>query len=189
MVDNFEKIEPYLSFADNGIYHLQILQRSKDGNDKSVRLICEWFITNIQRFKIIEPGIKALCNIYNARAYINLNEKSKDAILFHILEKGLEQIKNSDATPTNLMGSAVGNVKSKNKIWVIDIDDLNADIELFCNRIEQCQSGYTKNVIDVLETVNGYHILTCPFDISQLNMDGLAKFDIHKNNPTLLYAP
>lgn len=54
MIDNFEIIEPLINFK--GVYQLQILQRSKDGHDKSSRMILEWFITSENQFRFRNPN-------------------------------------------------------------------------------------------------------------------------------------
>ena len=44
------------------------------------------------------------------------------------------------------------------------------------------------NVIAVLPTINGYHIITHPFNLKQLEpFIATNPLDIHRNNPTLLY--
>lgn len=188
MIDNFEKIESLLNFE--GVYQLQILQRSKDGHDKSSRMILEWFITSENQFRFLQPAIELVCNEYSARAYINLNPRSPEAILYKTLELGIEKVKNKDYTPLNLTSSAAGKLSGHSrKIWIIDVDNREYDLDLICSRIEQCQSGYVKNVINILPTVNGFHILTCPFNLMEFQRDEFPEISIHKNNPTLLYAP
>lgn len=189
MINNFESIWPLLKF-DSGIHHLQILQRSKDGHDKSVRQILEWFITSENQLKFLEPAIISLCDIYTARAYINLNPKSPEQVLYKVLEEGIEKIKNKEYKPLNLLSSAVGKCNGNGvRVWIVDVDTKEYNLDLLCKRIEQCQSGYTMNVIDILPTVNGFHILTCPFNLQEFNKDEFEEITIHKNNPTLLYAP
>lgn len=175
---------------DLGIHTIQIIQRSKDGADKSSRTVAEWNVISEQQFDFLKPGITALCNEYNARAYLNLNPKSSEAVLYKVLELGIEKVKNKEYKPLNLLSSALGNCHGNSwRVWVIDIDVKEFDIELFKSRIEQCQSGYTKNVINVVATKNGYHIITVPFNLQQLDKEGLPDFEIKKNAPTLLYCP
>lgn len=187
-MNNFEKIKSLLVFDGQSGYDLQILLRSKDTNrvGPNSTLIAEWFVCSMEKFEFLEPAVVSLCDVYGARAYINLSPKSKKAVTFKLLEKCVESVKNEQYSPNRLFGSAVGNVIGNPKRWVIDVDDLGIDLDELCQRIEQCQSGMSKNVIDIIPTVNGFHIITCPFDQSQLSLP--AEIRIHKNNPTLLYA-
>ena len=188
MVNNFDRIRPLLTWSSPVIYHLQILQRSKDGHDKASRLIAEWFITSERQFDFLRPAIVSLCNEYSARAYINLNGKRPESVIYKMLEGLVERIKNKTYNPLNLLASSVAQCNSNFKIWIIDVDNFEYDLNLICSRIEQCRSGMTKNVIDILETVNGYHILTCPFNLQEFTKEGFEDITIHKNNPTVLYA-
>lgn len=189
MTDNFEILKSLLKF-ELGIHTIQIIQRSKDGGEKSSRTVAEFNVTSENQFDFLRPGIISLCNEYNARAYLNLNPKLDEAVLYKVMELAIDKVKSKVYKPLNLISSALGNCHGNGwKVWVIDVDEKEVDLELVRNRIEQCQSGYTTNVIDVVPTKNGYHILTVPFNLQQLNKDGLPEFEIKKNAPTLLFCP
>jgi hypothetical protein len=71
----------------------------------------------------------------------------------------------------------------KNKSWIVDIDvkDMKE-----VNRVSDLINGFEPEVnkfISILETKNGYHLITKPFNISKVDIP----HDIHKNNPTILY--
>ena len=51
----------------------------------------------------------------------------------------------------------------------------------------KCSSKYETNVIDILPTVHGYHIISHPFNPVEFRKLYDKPIDIHKNNPTLLY--
>lgn len=188
MVNNFDKVSKIFLWSSPAIYHLQVLQRSKDGHDKSSRLVAEWFITSASQFNFLQPAIIRLCDEYQARAYINLNGKRPESVIYKMLEGIVDRVKNKTYTPLNLLSSSVGQCNSNYKIWVVDVDSFEYDLDLICSRIEQCRSGMTKNVIDILPTVNGFHILTCSFNLEEFDRTGFPDISIHKNNPTLLYA-
>lgn len=188
MICNFDKIRT-LIFDEGGIYHLQILQRSKDGHDKSSRLVAEWFITSDVHLDFLKPAIIRLCEEYQARAYINLNRKLPEAVIYKMLEGLVDRVKNKTWKPLNLLGHCVDVCNSEYKVWILDVDSNEYDLDLIRSRVEQCKSGKTRNVIDILPTVNGFHILTCPFNFQELDLREFPEVTIYKNNSTLLYAP
>ena len=93
MVDNFEQIGNLLSFkSDDEFYFLQILQRKKDnpsgylGSNNSSRLVKAYYIkSKEQLFKQKEEIVK-LCQVFNARAGINLNKRSYHKTAFNTLK-------------------------------------------------------------------------------------------------------
>jgi len=189
MVNNFDALKTLLRF-DLGIHTIQIIQRSKDGANKSSKTVAEWNVTSENQFDFLSVGIISLCNEYNARAYLNLNPKKDEVVLYKVLELAVDKVKNKEYRPLNLLSSALGNCHGNSwKVWVLDIDEKDVDLELLQNRVDQCQSGYTTNIITTILTKNGWHVLTVPFNLQQLNRDGLPDFEIKKNAPTLLYCP
>jgi hypothetical protein len=68
-------------------------------------------------------------------------------------------------------------------------------VEETIRQINKCQSeqnsillGVYNNLVDVIPTVHGYHIITHPFNLKQIEpFKALYPFDIQRNNPTLLY--
>lgn len=46
------------------------------------------------------------------------------------------------------------------------------------------KSGY--KILDILETKNGFHIITNPFNL-KLFKDIFPEIDVHKSSPTILY--
>lgn len=63
------------------------------------------------------------------------------------------------------------------------------------SEINKCQSDQFRildnlfgNIITTIPTVNGWHIITHPFNLKQIEPFRCKyPFDAHKNNPTLLY--
>lgn len=80
-----------------------------------------------------------------------------------------------------------------NKKWIIDVDskdDLRFYIAEKIRRFEP-NPGVSK-VITYLETKNGWHIITTPFDQSNFRIEcemNRQVCEVHKNNPTILYIP
>ena len=184
MIDNFDKIRPNLHFTGDVLYHVQIIQRSKDGHTTNTRTIVDFYVHNAAYFEFITSAIKTLCNSYNARAYINLNPKSEESILWKMMDSGMERLKNKQPKPLSLLPHSVSSVNGfGRKVWIVDVDDSNVHLDDIIYDINKCKSGQQTNAIDVFPTVNGYHILTHPFDLTDLSL----KLEIKKNSPTLLY--
>ena len=191
-MDNFDKILPLLTEVWDTYnipmsFHVQILQRSKDGHDKSTRLVAEWFIGSEQRFKFLTTAMKSLCNAYDARCYINLNPKSDESVLWKMLKNTAERLETKSYSPYSLISSAHDSCNGHGtKRWIVDVDDLSVDLEQLITKINLCRSGTpNNNVICQVPTKNGIHLITNPFDLSQIQLP--AKVEIKKNNSTLLY--
>jgi len=191
MVDNFDKILPLLTevwdtYTIPMSFHVQVLQRSKDGHDKSTRLIAEWFVGSEQRIKFLMPAIKNLCESYEARCYINLNPKRDETVMWKMLKNIAERLETKSFTPYSMLSSTHDSCQGHGiKRWIVDIDN-DIDIEKLIFDINRCQSGTPNhNVVAQLPTKNGTHLITHPFNVSQLTLpEGV---EIKKNNPTILY--
>ena len=89
----------------------------------------------------------------------------------------------------HLFDSVVGQLKTREKRWVVDIDtkdveQLNAvkfAINKYCN-----PSG--DKVEAVIPTKNGYHLITDRFDVLEFKKH-FPEIDIQKKNPSVLYIP
>lgn len=190
MVDNFEKIKGLLKFdSEDDFYHLQIIKRKKENPElgSNSYVVKTYYISSVEYLDKKRDEIINLCQFNNARACINLNPRSFERIAFHTLKKVTDIIMNKDYKSVRKAYESVCGeyANGKNKSWIIDIDvkDLN-EVKIVSDMIEPINPVGDK-VISVLETKNGYHIITKPFDVSKVSIT----HDIHKNNPTVLYIP
>lgn len=186
MPSNLEKILPLLRF-DLGTHHVQIIRRSKDGGDIASRQIAEWYLSSQDKLQYLMPGIITLCDLYDARCYINLAAKSNLDVSWAIGESIVKRLKANNCNPVALLSHCHDTVKSRgNNYWIIDVDDPDVDMNLLVLDINKCQSKTIgSNVVATVPTKNGYHIITIPFNLTQLT---LPKFvEIKKDCPTLLY--
>lgn len=185
MIDNFDLILPLLNFKDAS-HHVQILQRSKDGHDKSTRVVASWFVTSESQLKFLYPGIVALCEQYQARCYIMINSKSHEMFAWKLSDLLLTSIKSKSIQPITTIFRSHDLCNGKSKIWVVDVDNPEIDLDKLESKINSCRSGHFKNVIQRIPTKNGYHILTHPFDLSQIFLPD--QVELRKNSSTLLYC-
>lgn len=194
MVNNFDEIIELLEFnSEDDFYHLQILKRKKEHPElgSNSQVIKTFYVTSKDYLISRTNEIINLCEFHNARAYINLNVRSFEKTAFHALKKITDIIMNKEfKSVKNAYDSVCGEYGTgKNKKWVIDIDekltvDKLADIIYFIEGLEPLD-GRSK-VIKSLNTKNGIHLITRPFNLEKFRSK-YFDIDVHKNNPTILY--
>jgi hypothetical protein len=87
-----------------------------------------------------------------------------------------------------LFDSVVGQIKTMEKRWVVDIDFTdNKKVDKVKRFIETLKPEGPK-IEAVIQTKNGYHLITGKFDVKTFN-EKFPDIDIQKKNPTLLYLP
>lgn len=208
IIDNFNQIVNLLNFeSEDDFYHLQILRRKKDlpeharGKNNNARTVKTYLIRSSDDLLSYKNEIIKLCNCFSARAYINLNSKSFYKSALRVIPEITERIIQNQSDYVNRAYYTVigdSKVNTGKPSWIIDIDTKDSEIiEEICNKINECNSGYIKvidekviynNIIDRIETVNGWHIITRRFNLKQFESTKIKyKLDVHKNNPTLLY--
>lgn len=201
MINNFKQIKNLLKFrSEDDFYFIQVLQRKKDhkkgkvnGTNNNSRLIKAYYIKSVEHLEFVMPEIIQLCEIFNARAGINLNRRSfKKSQLDHISKLVLQLRDGTHNKAHKAYNSVVGlHNNESDKRWILDIDE-KVTVELY-NLIEGFTYGVnpnigTHNIICRIPSKNGEHIITTPFDIRGFN-EQFANIEIHKNNPTNLYIP
>ncbi len=193
MINNFEHIKTLLRFEDeNEFYFVQVIQRKKEHPElgRNNHLIKAYFIHSIEQLDKYTEEIVGLCDKFNARAYIHLNRRNSKVVAFEMMELLATNIKlNQFNQLSKLYTTVCGNHHSdKDKTWIVDIDvkDFSKLIEMgyFINNIEPIGL----KIITIIETKNGYHLITKPFN-SKVFGEKYPDLEIHKNNPTILMAP
>lgn len=213
MIDNFDKIKELLKFDNNDqFYFLQILQRKKDhkdtqkvnGTNNNSRLVKAYYIDSLEYYNFIKPEVIQLCDLFNARAGINLNRRSYEKMALQHLKKVTDQIINkSFSKACKAYNSVVGAYNNdSNKTWILDIDDeqisplMLKHIEYHCqpkmevdfDKVGIPVSYKNKKIITSLASKNGWHLITKPFNVLDFKKV-YPEIEIHKNNPTNLYIP
>ena len=210
MVNNFEQIKSmfYFNEGNNMFFHCQIVSRAKDhkGENKKVKegAIKTYFIRSKEHLDSLKDEIILLCEHYGARAYINLAGKDFDALQKLMLKKLAIDISEGNVrNPRKCLNSAAGELKSRNQLWVVDIDDMSTKqaIEdwIYNWFLEEYKKGpatmmpkeyFARNSIKAtIPTKAGCHLITMPFDLGKFSTV-FPDVDVHKNSMgTLLYYP
>ena len=195
MINNIDLIKPLLNFDNEGdFYMLYVFKRKKDqpegerDNHQSVRTIKSYCVTSIEYLEKRYDEIIQLCEVFKARAYIHVVKQNHMDVSLNMITEIVTRIQSGQINQQHVFDSVVGQIKTQEKRWIIDIDDKNVrglvPITSFIHslrpegdKLEAC-----------IPTRNGYHLITKRFD-TQMFKTEFPSIDIQKKNPTLLYYP
>lgn len=199
MIDNLELIKPLLNFENEGdFYMLYVLKRKKDqpegerDNHQSVRTIKSYCIESIEHLEKRYDEIKQLCEMFKARAYIHVQKQNHKDVSLEMMVSLAEKIKNGQNNQKNLFDSVVGQLKTYEKRWVVDVDTKDENELLKIMKLVNRVRPEGNKIYATIPTKNGYHLITGRFDTTEfekyMELQGDVP-DIAKKNPTLLYLP
>jgi hypothetical protein len=199
MINNIEQIKNLLNFSEPGdFYMLYVLKRKKDqpederDNHQSVRTIKTYCIESIDHLTRRYDEVMQLCEIFKARAYIHVQKQNHAEVSLNMLADLAIRIKNGNHNQKGLFDSTVGQIKTNEKRWIVDIDTKD---EITVHRVAYIINSIRPEgpkIETVIPTKNGYHFITKRFDVLEFNkrMGEYGEIpDIQKKNPTLLYYP
>ena len=200
MINNIELIKPLLNFENEGdFYMLYVFKRKKDqpegekDNHQSVRTIRSYCIKSIEQLEKRYDEIMMLCEVFKARAYIHVQKQNHKDVSLEMMIALAQRIKDGQHEQQGLFDSVVGQLKTHEKRWIVDVDTKNENALLNIMHIINNVRPYNDEpkVIKVIPTKNGYHLITERFDVMEFKKYFLGGDvpDIQKKNPTLLYYP
>ena len=195
MIDNIEQIKELLNFSEKGdFYMLYVLKRKKDqpveerDSHQSVRTIKTYCIESIDHLERRYEEIKTLCELFKARAYIHVQKQNHSDVSLDMLATLAERIKNGATNQKGLFDSVVGQIKTNEKRWIVDIDTKDeTTLSFIVAHLYNIQPSGNK-VETIIPTRNGYHLITSKFNVLEFGK-AFPDVDIQKKNPTLLYYP
>lgn len=210
MTNNFQAISDFLteqfsslygddySAKDDIFYNVALIGRKKDNAlvDGKVKSYTINDISDLDKYK---QEIITICDALKVRAYISVNYKShKQVTLDAMVEYANDIAQDCFNNSRGIYDSVVAKFVDRSKqLWIIDVDkddsfDKSVDelTDLYIKTIESCKPY--KKIVTVIPTKSGKHIITHPFDASELylKIGELVKLGsnlIKKNDVTLLY--
>jgi hypothetical protein len=211
MINNIEIIKPLLNFEKQGdFYMLYVFKRKKDqpegerDNHQSVRTIKTYCIESIDHLDRRWDEVIQMCEMFKARAYIHIQKQNHFDVSLNMMVLLAQRIQNGQHNQKGLFDSVVGQIKTQEKRWVIDVDGLLTPSPLMIAHIEyNCKPitvvkfdeagipiGYEvgPKIEAVIPTKNGHHLITKRFDVLKFKEE-YPDIEIQKKNPTLLYYP
>lgn len=195
MIDNLQAIKTLLNFTEPGdFYMLYVLKRKKDqpegerDNHQSVRTIRSYCIKSVEQLEKRYDEIKQMCELFKARAYIHVQKQNHRDVSLSMMVALAQRIQDGNLEQQGLFDSVVGQLKTYEKRWIVDVDttDYHAVYEL--TRFISTLKPEGPKVETVIPTKNGYHLITNRFDVKTFS-ETYPDIDIQKKNPTLLYLP
>jgi hypothetical protein len=195
MIDNIELIKPLLNFSEPGdFYYCLILKRKKDqpegerDNHQSVRTIKTYCVESIEYLEKRYDEIKQLCEMFKARAYIHVQKQNHRDVSLNMMVALAQKIQDGNHKQQGLFDSVVGQIKTLEKNWVVDIDLKD---RLFCEEVAEFINTLKPEgdkIKTAIPTKNGYHLITKRFDVKTFS-EIYPEIQIQKKNPTLLFLP
>lgn len=202
MIDNLNIIKPLLNFDGEGdFYMVYVFKRKKDqttdkSNHQSVRTIKTYCVDSIEYLEKRYDEIQQLCEMFKARAYIHVQKQNHKDVALEMISQIVKRIQSGQINQKHVFDSVVGQLKTYEKRWIIDIDDVSIDgfahseyyVEMrrYINEL-QIEAGKDTEMT-FIKTKSGFHIITQPFNLMKFK-DRYPEVDVQKKNPTLLYLP
>ena len=199
MIDNLDLIKPLLHFTQPGdFYMLYVFKRKKDqpegerDNHQSVRTIKSYCIESCDHLERRYEEIKQLCEVFKARAYIHVQKQNHYDVSLTMMVQLAQRIQDGNTRQKGLFDSVVGQLKTKEKRWIVDIDTKDeVVVHRIAHIIDQLDPVGPK-IEAVIPTPQGYHFITSKFDSTgfskYVSLQGAVP-DVQKKNPTILYYP
>ena len=196
IVDNFDLIKKHINTSEDGneFYMHQIMRRTKDQKgheDKHKQsIIKSYFISSPEYLEIKRDEIVKLCEMFNARAYINLNKKSYKQVSLKALAILAGKISQEDYNIKTLFESAAGQTGAcdGDKSWIVDFDSKDlGELDRIKDIINSVEPICDNKIIETVPTRHGYHLISKPFNKKAFYEKYNDSISIHDNNPTLLF--
>lgn len=195
-MNNLEQIKKLLSFPDEDtFYFAQIFQRRKENPHigSNAIVIKSYCFKSMDYLDSKMDEIITLCHAFHARAHIHLNRRSYKAVSYEALKILAERLQKGEyKVNKGIWEKACGRRPCQtDKKWLIDIDFKDrARLEDIKSAIDSCGPRNLVKTIATIETKNGFHLITRPFNRQELSDKYFGdEIDIHKNSPTVLYYP
>jgi hypothetical protein len=126
--------------------------------------------------------------MFKARAYIHVQKQNHFDVSLNMMVSLAQRIQNGQHNQKGLFDSVVGQIKTQEKRWIVDVDVKDVgfaeEVAEFINSLRP--EG--PKIETSIPTKNGHHLITKRFDVMVFKKQ-YPDIDIQKKNPTLLYLP
>jgi hypothetical protein len=166
-IDNFDFFSDYLKVngidEENVWWRVQILKRKKENPEmkKNSSTVRTFFFSSSEEFELLKEKIMSVCEINNARAYIDLNGKNIRLVMHEVIDVANALIKTGQFRKSSgIFENAYGSLKvchGKAK-WLVDVDD-NVTREMVAAFLANREIPH-----DTVNTPNGQHFIVPRFD-------------------------
>lgn len=205
MTDNFELYKEYItsefkqSVLEEGdtYFVIELLRRGKDHPDKSAANyhFKNYYIRKPEDLDKYAEEIMSICNLLRLRAYASVNYKSFKQVTLNTIAELAHRVTYNDYNKSYaVFESCSGSYcNSKNKRWIIDVDNEKMDSIIIKKLIEiineKCSPLNINKIINIFPTKSGVHIITNPFNRIEFEnfIKNICSTEIKKNHLTLLY--
>jgi hypothetical protein len=129
-----------------------------------------------------------LCELFKARAYIHIQKQNHKDVSLNMITEIVNRIQSGQTNQKNVFDSVVGQIKTQEKRWIVDVDETCFTSVLKVDKFLNTLRPEGNKVEALIPTKNGYHLITKRFDVIAFK-EKYSNLDIQKKNPTLLYYP
>lgn len=161
-------------------FPVQIIQRKKDieGLAKNAHIVKLYQVKDGNDLRQKKEEIGRICELFEARAMLNLNPKSYKDVAFGMLKK-LSKLLSQEAYAAvdRLWGSAINTAgigsKALKKYWIIDVDEVSEPeviIGWVREQLAKVRPLGEEKVVSIVPSKSGVHIITIPFDVSEVTL-------------------
>ena len=126
--------------------------------------------------------------MFKARAYIQVQKQNHKDVAMNMITEIVTRIQSGQINQKNVFDSVVGQLKTNEKRWIIDVDDKDTKELVRITEAIHVTRPEGDKLEAVIPTKSGYHLITKRFDVEMFR-NVFPHIDIQKKNPTLLYYP
>lgn len=203
-IDNFELLKKeLLEFVPGEFYFVAIVARGKDlpvwaemmDGQRNIKF---FEIHSEEDLNSREQEIKHICSELRVRAYITISRRSYEGIADRLIDTIKRHVNGITKLPflNQVYNACVSNWaigKEEPELWFVDVDEANLSrLPEVRQKIDNqiTDEGTTTNILMEIPTPNGVHILTVPFDTSEIKKWDGPSLDVHgRESFTVLYSP
>ncbi len=196
-LDNSALIAPFCPEKDDGdtFIYTEMLDRGKRKGNNGHRLLKTFYHRCREEFWEQLPTIQKLCDLSLVRACTRLSPRSFKQVGRDYTRVVVEAAMAENwAGLKSLYNHACGRVRVNEKLWLLDVDDMNHP------ELQDLVSELSfKSLLGAkIPSRKGVHLITRPFRVMSVSIpDGPhlvsayvpSDIQVHKDNPTNLYIP